>query len=307
MMHTTGHHHISMLTKDAQQNNTFYTKVLGLRRVKITVNQDDPSMYHLFYGDTTGSPGTELTFFEMPIAGRTTAGTNAITRIALFVPSYESLVYWQNRLNLNNAITTYANRDALHFTDPDGLALVLVNHNSADAPSTPWNGSDVDADHYILGMATVEITVRDFAHSLTFLTNVLGYEVKTMKPNEALLRTNNDRYSEIKLLQQDGPNERPGRGSIHHLALRVKDVATLHEWQECLVTAGFKTSGVVDRYYFHSLYVHDANGIIYELATDGPGFLHDQTIEALGQQLDLPPKLEPRRQEIEAKLQPFKE
>lgn len=306
-MQTAGHHHISMLTKNAQQNNQFYTKVLGLRRVKVTVNQDDPSMYHLFYGDTTGSPGTELTFFEMPIAGRTTAGTNAINRIALFVPSYESLVYWQGRLQTDAQITTYANRDALHFTDPDGLALVLVNHNSNEAPSAPWDGSDVDADHRILGMATIEITVRDFTKSLHFLTKLLGYSVIHMKPNEALLRTSNNRYSEIKLVQQDGPTQRPGRGSVHHLALRVTDINTLLAWQERLTEAGFVTSGVIDRYYFHSLYVNDPNGITYELATDGPGFLRDQSVEQLGAQLDLPPKLEAKRAIIEAKLQPFEE
>src|SRR5690625_4282797 len=133
MFNILGHHHISMMTKDVHQNNYFYTKVLGLRRVKVTVNQDDPTMYHLFYGDRTGSPGTELTFFEIPLAGRTYRGTNAITRIGLLIPSEQSLKYWKNRFDQfgvkHEGITTYANRSAIHFEDQDGLRMVLLVAN----------------------------------------------------------------------------------------------------------------------------------------------------------------------------------
>ena len=139
MYQISGHHHISMITKDAEANNAFYKNVLGLRRVKKTVNQDDPSMYHLFYGDLTGSAGTELSFFEIPMAGHTVRGTNAITKIGLLVPSKESLLYWKQRFEQFNVkhedITTYAGREALPFEDHEGLRLVLLNHNGEEVPS----------------------------------------------------------------------------------------------------------------------------------------------------------------------------
>src|SRR5690625_2260930 len=160
-----GHHHISMITKDANQNNYFYKNILGLRRVKMTVNQDDPTMYHLFYGDLTGSPGTELTFFEMPPVGRTHPGTNAISRIGLVVSSNESLAYWKERFEQfdvkHGEMTTFANRPALHFKDSDGLRLVLLVASGEKLPHfETWEKSTVPKKHQIQGMGSVEITVR---------------------------------------------------------------------------------------------------------------------------------------------------
>src|SRR5690625_3538347 len=156
-----GHHHISMITKNATQNNHFYQMVLGLRRVKMTVNQDDPSMYHLFYGDLTGSPGTELTFFAMPQIGRTYEGTNMINRIGLVVSSVKSLTFWKKRFEqfgvIHGEITTYANRSALHFEDKDGLQLVLQVSDETPPLWEPWGKSTVPEEHQIKGMGTVEM------------------------------------------------------------------------------------------------------------------------------------------------------
>src|SRR5690625_4599365 len=166
MTYIKGHHHLSMITKDIYANNYFYEKVLGLRRVKKTVNQDDPSMYHLFFGDRKGTPGTELTFFDMPMAGTTHRGSNAITRISLVVPNEESLTYWQARLKSFGKpvgeITTYTNRQAFHFKDPDDLPLVMVVDEDLLKDWEAWEKSPVPKIHQIRGVGPVEITVRRF-------------------------------------------------------------------------------------------------------------------------------------------------
>ncbi|MGE7771962.1 ring-cleaving dioxygenase [Viridibacillus arvi] len=312
-MHTiSGHHHISMITKNAQLNNQFYQKVLGLRRVKKTVNQDDPSMYHLFYGDLTGSAGTELSFFEMPIAGRTVRGTNAITQIGLLVPSFESLEYWQRRFELldvkHGEITSYAGRDALHFEDFEGLRMILINNNGEEVPEkwSEWQDSIVEPKHRILGMGTVEITVRYLERLAKTLKDMFGYVEVTRSETEAIFQSKaGQSFGEIIIKQQEGPSEKPGRGSIHHLAIRAKDESELRYWDEVIKERGFHSTGIVDRFYFQSLYFRESNGILIEIATDGPGFTADSTVEELGGKLDLPPFLEEKRSEIEAKLVPI--
>ncbi|MED3572329.1 ring-cleaving dioxygenase [Cytobacillus praedii] len=306
-----GHHHISMITKNAKQNNYFYRDVLGLRRVKVTVNQDDPSMYHLFYGDKTGSAGTELSFFEIPLAGRTYRGTNAITQIGLLVPTEESLIYWKDRFEeygvQHSDITTYANKPALHFEDSEGLRLVLLVSNGEKAQHwETWQKSNVPIDYQIQGMGSVEMTVRRLDKLADTLTQVFGYtEVSRMK-NEAIFQSIQGQVlGEIVVKTLDGPSEKPGRGSIHHLAIRVKDEVELAYWDKQVRARGFHSSGIVDRFYFKSLYFRESNGILFEIATDGPGFTIDGEIETLGEKLDLPPFLEGRRAEIEEKLQPI--
>ncbi|MFJ7646643.1 ring-cleaving dioxygenase [Lysinibacillus sp. NPDC097279] len=308
----SGHHHISMLTKNGKRNNAFYTKILGLRRVKKTVNQDSPSMYHLFYGDRTGSAGTELTFFEMPVAGRTVRGTNAITRIGLLVQSYDSLIYWKNRFELlqveHSDIVTYAGKDALFFEDHEGLRLVLINHNGQTIPAEwqVWDGTDIVPEHRILGMGTVEITVRYLQRTVNLLQELFDYTVVTEDDKEVRLQSiAGETFGEILVKELEGPSEKPGRGSIHHLAIRVATLEELNKWDELIKARGLDSSGVVDRYYFQSLYFRDRNGILFEMATDGPGFTVDSAIEDLGNKLDLPPFLEGKRAEIEAILEPL--
>ncbi len=313
MYHIPGHHHISMIVKNASENNYFYKRILGLRRVKMTVNQDDPSMYHLFFGDKTGSPGTELTFFEIPLVGNTYRGTNAITRIGLLVPSMESLDYWKKRFETFNVphseITTYTRRPALKFEDPDGLRLVLIygEGETLDFWET-WEKSEVPEEHQILGMGPVEITVKRLDKLARTLTDLFGYTEVSRNEQEALFQSvEGEPFGEIVVKQMDGPSERPGRGSIHHLAIRVKNDDELKYWEEQVKQRGFVSSGIVDRHYFKSLYFRESNGILFEIATDGPGFTVDGDVESLGETLDLPPFLEDRRTEIEAKLTPIDE
>jgi len=309
----SGHHHISMITKNAQKNNRFYRDVLGLRRVKMTVNQDDPSMYHLFYGDKTGSPGTELSFFEIPPVGRTHRGTNAITQIGLLVPSEASLTYWKKRFAeysvQHGDITTYANRPSLHFEDKEGLRMVLLAANGQKIKHwETWEKSTIPAKHQIQGMGPVEMTVRRLHKLASTLTDMFGYTEVSRTEEEAIFQSiQGEPFGEIVVRYLDGPTERPGRGSIHHLAIRVKDEAELAYWEEQVKRRGFHSSGIVDRFYFKSLYFRESNGILFEIATDGPGFTIDGDIETLGEKLDLPPFLESRRAEIEEILQPIEE
>lgn len=307
-----GHHHISMITKNGQSNNDFYTKVLGLRRVMMTVNQDSPDMYHLFFGDKTGAPGTELTFFEIPMSGMTHRGTNSISRIGLFVPTLESIQYWVARFDelqvKHTGIGNYAGRNAVLFEDHEGLRMVLIEHDGSALPSAweQWEDSPVPAEHRILGMGPIEITVLKPEKTIHLLEAVFQYKIVEETDEWTRIQTDEGgQYSEIVIVQQDGPSERPGRGSVHHLALRARDVKQLLEWDEAIYSQGILTSGEVDRHFFQSVYFRDGNGILFEIATDEPGFVKDGDLENLGKQLDLPPKLEPHRKEIEAKLTPI--
>ena len=312
MSQIAGHHHISMITKTAGENHHFYQDVLGLRRVKKTVNQENPKMYHLFYGDVTGSPGTELTFFEIPIAGRTHPGTNAITKIGLFVPSKESLHYWSDRLDeqqiAHSGITTYTGREAIHFEDPDGLQLVLLNGENDTFPDfwTAWPESPVPEEHRILGMGPVEMTVQNASSLASTLENIFGYQ-QVKHAGEGLLyqSTEGHAYGEILIIELGGPVQKPGKGSVHHLAIRVKDGEDLRYWANKIQEYGYEILFMKDRFYFESLYFKEENGIMFELATDGPGFTADASVESLGTKLDLPPFLEPQREEIERHLKPI--
>ena len=308
-----GHHHISMITKDAKVNNHFYRHVLGLRRVKMTVNQDDPSMYHLFYGDKIGSPGTELSFFEIPMVGRTYRGTNAITRIGLLVPTEASLLFWKSRFKENGVkhsdITTYANKSALYFEDSEELRMVLLVSNGEKVEHwQSWTQSDVPIEHQIQGMGSVEITVRRMDKLARTLTELFGYIEVVRTEDEAIFQSvKGEVFGEIVVKYEEGPAEKPGRGSIHHLAIRVKNEEELLFWEEQVRARGFQSSGIVDRFYFKSLYFRESNGILFEIATDDPGFTIDGCIGTLGEKLDLPPFLENRRAEIERNLKPIEE
>lgn len=308
-----GHHHISMYTKNVGKNDYFYQEILGLRRVKVSVNQDDPFMYHVFYGDLTGSPGTELTFFEIPLIGNTYPGTNAITKIGLLVPSYQSLLYWQERFSQfevkHSNITKYAGHDAIHFEDHEGLRFVLLNHAGRRIPEKwkAWPDSVVPEYHRILGMGSVELTVESLPTLANTLENLLGYHKISLTENEAIYQAvEGEVFGEIVVKQLPGMKERRGKGSIHHLAIEVE--GDLEDWEEKIKDFGYRTSGVVDRFYFKSLYFTEEHGITFELvSSDALGFTADSSVEELGTKLDLPPFLEHRRAEIEAKLVPIQE
>lgn len=306
-MNIIGHHHISMYTKDAKENKQFYTEVLGLRLVEKSVNQDDTTMYHLFYGDKTGSPGTLLTFFELPMAGAKREGTDAIYRLSLLVPNEDALAYFEKRLDQNNTATertTYLGQQALIFKDPDELEIILIANNDFELPHT-WQKnsySDIPMEYQILGMGPVELRVRDKASTVSFLQDILGYEQRSdMTEDTVLTKAENGLYSDFVVIEEPGQRVRPGRGYIHHIAVNIPDDEELDRIYEKIQQQPNNNSGIIDRYFFKSLYYRQ-NSILYEFATAQPGFTVDTPEEELGQHLNLPDFLEDQREEIENKL-----
>lgn len=305
-----GQHHVSAMTGDAKKNLRFYTEVLGMRLVKKTVNQDDPSMYHLFYADETGTPGSDLTFFELPFLGQTYRGSSSISRTALRVPAGAS-TYWLKRFAefdvLHDPVEEVRGRLTLYFEDGEGQLLCLVEGGSG----TPWLNGPVPVDVAIFGLGFSEWTVRRIEKTERVLTDVLGYRFASeFERNEQTVRVfetgDGGVATEIHLVDRpDVPSERPGRGSVHHVAIRVEDDLEMEHWVERLNEFGISHSGLINRYYFKSIYFREPSGILVELATDGPGFATDESVETLGERLALPPFLEPRRDEIEAKLKPL--
>lgn len=309
-----GHHHITMFTKDLKENNRFYTEILGLRRVKISVNQGDTGMYHVFYGDTTGTAGNDLTFFEISNIGAARRGTNSISGIGLLVSSRDALFYWKERLDQNHVknegIGEYAGRESLVFEDPEGLKLMLINHEGGDVPDdwSPWDKNEIEKAHRIQGMGTVEITVKDKESLISMLENLCGYTIVSINGPQTIMQAVKDEvFGEILIQESSGDKERPGRGSIHHLAIQSAE-KPLEEWDQLLKDKGYVTTGVKNRYYFESLYFRENNSVMIEIV--GPhsrGFTADASVEELGTKLDLPPFLENEREEIESKLRPIEE
>ncbi|MDF0725592.1 ring-cleaving dioxygenase [Cytobacillus sp. S13-E01] len=312
-----GQHHVSAITGNAKKNYHFYTKILGLRLVKKTVNQDDTSVYHLFYADERGNPGTDLTFFEIPRAGQTHFGTNSISATSLRVPADASLDYWKKRFEEygveHDGISQQTGRTTLAFRDFEGQRMILVSdeHNIGVQGGKAWDESPVPTEHAIYGLGPVHLTVSQIGKTITVLTDVLGFRKKgtyTIGQSEIIVFETGEGGTggEIHLEERtDLPVERPGRGSVHHVAFRVEDEEELRKWVDHLKQLRIPSSGFVERYYFKSLYFREPNGILFELATDGPGFEGDEPFEELGKNLALPPYFEDRREEIEAKLEPL--
>ena len=319
-MELKGIHHVSAITASAPKNFEFYTKTLGLRLVKKTVNQDDTSVYHLFYGDEKGNPGTELTFFEIPRAGHNYEGINSISALSLRVASNEALSYWKKRFEeadvVHEEIKERAGRSTLAFKDFEGQRLILVSDeaNKGVAGGIPWEKSPIPRNYGILGLGPVQLTVRQAEHTITVLTQLMGFrqvgQYPSSVPNQPdiiVFETGEGGTgAEVHVEERtDLPPARLGRGGVHHVAFRVDNDEELRAWIERIKKARFGNSGFVDRFYFHSLYFKEPNGILFELATDGPGFDTDEELEHLGESLALPPFFEPQRKEIEARLKPL--
>lgn len=314
-MKIKGIHHVSALTADAKKNYDFYTKVMGMRLVKKTVNQDDTSVYHLFYGDKNASPGSELTFFEIPRAARTHKGARSISAVSLRVKSSKALQFWQQRLK-NHDIKTgdiheLDGRQALFFSDPEGLDVLLLA-DEASLNGMPWVTEEISEENGILGLGPVQLTVNKTGPTFRVLEEVLGfrkkaeYKIDEQSSLSVFETGEGGAGSEIHVIQHaDLPAERIGRGGIHHVALRVDNRDELEQWHKKIESFGFANSGIVNRFYFQALYFRDRNGILFELSTDGPGFDVDEPAEELGGTLALPPFLEPQREQIEAKLKPL--
>lgn len=319
-MELKGIHHVSAITAQGPENYDFYTKVLGLRLVKKTVNQDDTSVYHLFYGDEKGNPGTELTFFEFPGVGRNRDGVSSISALSLRVANDDALDYWQRRFDEFNVdhdnIVQRAGRATLAFRDHEGQKLILVSdeNNKGVQGGIPWDKSPVPGQYGIVGLGPVKLTVHDAEPTVLVLTALMAFRKKGQYPSSVagqpdilVLETGEGGTgAEVHVEERkDLPLEQQGYGGVHHVAFRVENDDELRKWINRIREVRFPNSGFVDRFYFHSLYFREPNGILFELATDGPGFDTDEDINSLGESLALPPFLEPRREQIEAGLKPL--
>jgi glyoxalase family protein len=312
-MQLTGIHHLTAVTADAPGNHAFYTATLGLRLVKKTVNQDDTSAYHLFYADGRGSPGTDLTFFDWP-ATPERRGTRSIVRTGLRVASADALAYWADRLTAakvrHDGIVERDGRATIDLEDPEGQRLSLVV-DGGRGDAHPWADSPVPAEHQIRGLGPITISVPDLGPTDRVLTTVMNLRpARTYALGEATVHVyemgEGGPAAELHVAVE--PSLRTaaaGAGGVHHVAFRVPTFEQYDAWAQRLGQLRVPNSGPVDRFYFRSLYFREPNGILFELATDGPGFDADEPMESLGQRLALPPFLEPRRASIEAGLKPL--
>ena len=311
-----GIHHLTAITARAPENRRFYTDTLGLRLVKKTVNQDDTSAYHLFYGDGRASPGSDITFFDWPV-GREQRGTRSIVRTALRVSGDDTLGWWSDRLRgAGVAVSEPAERDgrvSLAFEDPEGQRLLLVDDGGA-GEAHAWERSPVPAERQVRGLGPITISVPKLDRTARMLADVLNMR----KVREYAYPDAPDTTAHVFAMGAGGPAAElhvavqpdaaiptQGAGGVHHVAFRTPDREHLHAWAERLTDFGLSSSGEVERYYFRSLYFREPNGILFEIATDGPGFAVDEPLETLGERLSLPPFLEPQRATIEVRLKPL--
>jgi glyoxalase family protein len=310
-----GIHHLTAITATAPANRNFYTGTLGMRLVKKTVNQDDTSAYHLFYADGQATPGTDLTFFDWP-TGRERRGTGSIARTGLRVSGEANLAWWRDHLAAAGVaagqVAEVGGRWSLDFEDPEGQRFRLVD-DGGKGGAHPWDRSPVAVEQQIRGLGPITISVPDIAPTALVLTKVLNMreaEVYASPDGDGQVHVfamgEGGAAAELHVAVQPGlPAALQGAGGVHHVAFRTPDLASIHEWTERLKSFRLPSSGEVERYYFRSLYFREPNGILFEIATDGPGFTADEPLESLGERLALPPFLEPRRKAIEAGLKPL--
>jgi glyoxalase family protein len=315
-MDLTGIHHLTAISAQIGDNHRFYTQTLGMRLVKRSVNQDDVSAYHLFYSDAKGSPGSDVTFFDWPMP-REQRGTHAITRTHLRVAGREALAWWSEHLRERGVraaeVTERDGRQLLDFEDPEGQRLTLVDDGGV-GESHPWDRSPVPAEHQVRGLGPIVLSVPDLRPTDAVLQRALG-----MRPVREYAHPDDSKHrvhvyemgpggaaAELHVaVQPELPAARQGAGGVHHVAFRTPTFEEHNEWIERISSLRIPNSGLVDRYYFHSLYFREPNGILFEIASDGPGFAVDEDEATLGEKIVLPPFLEPRREEIVANLVPI--
>jgi glyoxalase family protein len=303
----SGLHHVTAYASDPQRNLDFYTEVLGLRFVKRTVNFDDPGTYHFYFGDDAGSPGTILTFFPWPHAARGIAGAGETTHTAFSVP-VESLDFWHQRLSGASVLVERTGRrfeeEVLTFTDPDGMKLELVGHADAGV-AAPSRFADVPPEHAIRGFFGVTLLEHDLRPTETTL-NRMGFR-RTAEANNRFRFEPEGHAAGRRIDVVVDPNSgygRPGAGSVHHIAFRNQDDAAQLAWR-AEIEQHLQVTTVQDRTYFHSIYFREPGGVLFEMATDPPGFALDEPMESLGEALRIPDWLEPRRAMIERRLLPI--
>jgi glyoxalase family protein len=315
-MHLTGIHHLTAVSADAPGNVQFYTKVLGLRLVKKTVNQDDVSAYHLFYADGLASPGSDLTFFDFPTRPAR-PGNHSISRTGLRVAGEATLRWWHERLKSEGvhvgAIGERDGRLTLDFEDAEGQRLSLID-DGGDGDAHPWAKSAVAPERQIRGLGPITMTVPELHATDAVLTQVMNMRRVRDYPAPESNKDSVHVYemgkggpaAELHVeVRPELPRAHPGAGGVHHVAFRTPDDAQYDAWAARLNAMRIPNSGKVDRFYFRSLYFREPNGILFEIATDGPGFAADEPLDKLGERLALPPFLEQRRAEIEAGLKPL--
>ena len=308
----SGIHHITAIAGDPQQNIDFYTGVLGLRLVKVTVNFDDPEAYHFYYGDGHGRPGTILTFFSWPGAGRGRRGNGQVTAASFAVPG-ESLSFWVERLSANGIASEKQperfGHSVLSFSDPDGLGVELVETSGIDAVHV-WEGSDVLPEFAVHGFYGATLSETGYEQTAELLTETMGFRLRAREQNRFRYESTHSHLSTAGRLidvvcAPAAPEGRVAVGSIHHIAFRTPDDAQQSEWLAEIGDLGYNISPMMDRVYFHSIYYREPGGILFEIATDSPGFAIDEPVERLGESLQLPPWLEALRPRIEAALPPI--
>jgi glyoxalase family protein len=303
-----GIHHVTAIATDPQRNLDFYTEVLGLRLVKRTVNFDDPGTYHFYFGDETGSPGTILTFFPWPGAGRGKPGVGQTTVTSFSVPE-GSLSFWAHRLQLAGVPAEASGKrfdeEVLTFADPDGLKLELVAHANARQVQI-WAGTDIPFEYSIRGFHSVTLSERELAPTLNTL-ETMGFRQTHEDGNRIRFEVGEggDGAQIDVLFLSGGPHGLVAAGTVHHVAFRVADDESQLEWRKYLTQKGLGVTPVQDRNYFHSVYFHEPGGVLFELATDPPGFAIDEPVETLGEALKLPPSYAGFRDEIEKALPPI--
>jgi glyoxalase family protein len=297
-MRLEGIHHITAITGDAPRNVDFYTRVLGLRMAAKTVNQDDPSVYHLFYADELGRAGSDITFFEYPGAPRGRTGPGMVHTIVWRVGSPETIDFWEQRL-VAEGVPTQRDGDVLRFDDPEGLTHELTVNATGDEPLSAEH-PEVPAEHALQGFDAVRAYSFDPERTGELLERLLN-----ATPADATWELRGERRGGRYVLDP-APEQRglQGAGTVHHVAFGTT-VAEHPEWYERIRTAGVHSSPIIDRHYFHSIYFREPGGVLFEIADDGPGFTVDVPLDELGSKVILPPKLEPHRAEIEAVLTPL--
>lgn len=304
-----GIHHITAIADDPQRNIDFYTGLLGLRLVKVTVNFDDPGNYHLYYGDGQGHPGTILTFFAWPGARRGRHGNSQVTATSFAIPQ-GSAQFWHDRLKAaviepEPAITRFG-ESVIAFTDPDGLRIELVESAGADATHA-WDKSDVPPEARIRGFHSATLTETGYERTAKLLTKTMGFRLTGEEQNRFRYEIESGGASKTVdvVCAPGGVDGRVAVGTVHHIAWRTVDDAQQREWLETLSGLGYNLSPVMDRVYFHSIYYREPGGILFEIATDPPGFTTDEPLADLGRGLKLPPWLESYRARIEGALPPI--
>jgi glyoxalase family protein len=294
-----GIHHITLITGDARGNVDFYARVLGLRLTKKTVNQDDPSVYHLFYADEHGSPGADITFFEYPGAAPGRAGAGMISSIVHRVGSEEALDFWNERLT-GEGVEVVREQGRLRFADPEGMSHELAVNQAGDEPLTA-RSKEVPAEFALQGFEAAHALVADPAPSEALLGEALGFS----ELGEHDWQARGEHRSGRIVFEQNNERGIPGAGTVHHIAWSV-DRAEQEQWRQRVIGAGLHPTPIIDRFYFESVYFREPGGILYELATrDGAGFAADEPLQTLGEKLSLPPRFEPLRAEIEPRLTPL--